>query len=166
MWMSLTLWCNKLILFYVIIRALCDDVHLCNRCVREFWSWHVHSSHSVCLLKPGVTLARGTSKSEPSPPDAVPSPAERGLGGRKSLTVNLAPGRWCLNKSPPILQDPLTRKQSPPCAQPTELNATRSPFSGCINIGPHPPLFLIPGPPLKQLDFSPWHHAKNYDSYS
>jgi hypothetical protein len=55
MWMSMTLWCNKLILFDVIIRALCDDVHLCNRCVREFWSCHVHSSHSVCLLKPGVT---------------------------------------------------------------------------------------------------------------
>jgi hypothetical protein len=31
MWMSLTLWCNKLILFYVVIQALCDDVHLCNR---------------------------------------------------------------------------------------------------------------------------------------
>jgi hypothetical protein len=55
MWMSMTLWCNKLLLFYVIIRALCDDVHLCNRCVREFWSWHVHGSHSVCLPKPGVT---------------------------------------------------------------------------------------------------------------
>jgi hypothetical protein len=54
--MSMTLWCNKLILFYVIIRALCDDVHLCNRCVREFWSWHVHGSHSVYLPKPGVTL--------------------------------------------------------------------------------------------------------------
>jgi hypothetical protein len=22
------------------------------------WSWHVHSSHSVCLLKPGVTAAQ------------------------------------------------------------------------------------------------------------
>jgi hypothetical protein len=55
MWMYMTLWCNKLIPFYVIIRALCDDVHLCNRCVREFWSWHVHSSHSVYLPKPGVT---------------------------------------------------------------------------------------------------------------
>jgi hypothetical protein len=56
MWMSMTLWCNKLILFYVIVRALCDDVHLCNRCVREFWSWHVHGSHSVYLPKPGVTV--------------------------------------------------------------------------------------------------------------
>jgi hypothetical protein len=56
MWMSMTLWCKKIILFYVIIRALCDDVHLCNRCVREFWSWYIHSSHSVCLLKPGVTV--------------------------------------------------------------------------------------------------------------
>jgi hypothetical protein len=29
--------------------------HLCNHCVREFWSWHVHGLHSVCLLKLGVT---------------------------------------------------------------------------------------------------------------
>jgi hypothetical protein len=21
----------------------------------SFWSWHIHSSHLVCLLKPGVT---------------------------------------------------------------------------------------------------------------
>jgi hypothetical protein len=34
--MSLTSCYNKLILLYVIIRALCDDVHLCNRCVCEF----------------------------------------------------------------------------------------------------------------------------------
>jgi hypothetical protein len=24
------------------------------------WSWHVHGSHSVCLLKPGVTLVQTT----------------------------------------------------------------------------------------------------------
>jgi hypothetical protein len=23
------------------------------------WSWHVHGSHTVCLLKPGVTAMRG-----------------------------------------------------------------------------------------------------------
>jgi hypothetical protein len=47
MWMSLTSWCNKLIPLYVIIR----DVYFCNRYVREFWSWHVHGLHSICLLK-------------------------------------------------------------------------------------------------------------------
>jgi hypothetical protein len=31
------------------------DVQLCNHCVCEFWSWHVHGSHLVCLPKPGVT---------------------------------------------------------------------------------------------------------------
>jgi hypothetical protein len=31
--------------------------HLCNRCVREFWSWHVHRSYSIYLLKPGVTCS-------------------------------------------------------------------------------------------------------------
>jgi hypothetical protein len=36
MWMSWTSWCNRLLLpFYVIIWALCDDVQLCNCCVRE-----------------------------------------------------------------------------------------------------------------------------------
>jgi hypothetical protein len=29
--------------------------HLCNRYVREFWSWHVDGSHSIFLLKLGVT---------------------------------------------------------------------------------------------------------------
>jgi hypothetical protein len=59
-----------------------------------------HLSVPLSLCFPG-SLARGTSRAEPSPPDAVPSPAEHGLGGRRSLAVNLAPGRWCLNKSPP-----------------------------------------------------------------
>jgi hypothetical protein len=26
------------------------------------WSWHVHGSHSVCLLKPGVTQTDGQTK--------------------------------------------------------------------------------------------------------
>jgi hypothetical protein len=36
MWMSLTPWCNKVILLYVIIWALCNDVQLCNCYVHEF----------------------------------------------------------------------------------------------------------------------------------
>jgi hypothetical protein len=36
LWMFWTSWCNKVILLYAIIWALCDDVQLCNRCVREF----------------------------------------------------------------------------------------------------------------------------------
>jgi hypothetical protein len=36
MWMSQTYWCNRLLLpFYVNIWALCDDIQLCNCCVRE-----------------------------------------------------------------------------------------------------------------------------------
>jgi hypothetical protein len=36
MWMSQTVWCNRLLFpFYVIIWALCDDIQLCNCCVRE-----------------------------------------------------------------------------------------------------------------------------------
>jgi hypothetical protein len=55
-WMSSTFGCNKFNTLYVIIWALCNEVHLYNHCVREFWSWHIHGSHSVCLLKPGATL--------------------------------------------------------------------------------------------------------------
>jgi hypothetical protein len=36
MWMFQTSWCNKVILISAVIWALCDDVLLCNRCVREF----------------------------------------------------------------------------------------------------------------------------------
>jgi hypothetical protein len=36
MWMFWISWCNKVILLYAIIRALCYDVQLCNRHVREF----------------------------------------------------------------------------------------------------------------------------------
>jgi hypothetical protein len=35
MWMSRTSYVIKLILFYVTIWELCDDVELCNCCVRE-----------------------------------------------------------------------------------------------------------------------------------
>jgi hypothetical protein len=35
LWMSWTSWCNK-VLFPLLLWAMCDDVQLCNRCVREF----------------------------------------------------------------------------------------------------------------------------------
>jgi hypothetical protein len=35
MWMSRASLCNQIITLYVIIWALCDDVRLCNYCVRE-----------------------------------------------------------------------------------------------------------------------------------
>jgi hypothetical protein len=40
-----------------------------------------------------------------------------------------------INRTPPHRRP---RKRTPPIAQPTEPGATRSSFSGCINIGPHP----------------------------
>jgi hypothetical protein len=72
MWMSQTLWCNRLLFrFYVIIWALCDDIQLCFLRRGEIssyitavyvncWSWHVHGSHSVLLIKPGVTRTQAT----------------------------------------------------------------------------------------------------------
>jgi hypothetical protein len=35
LWMSWTSWCNK-VPFRYLLWAMCDDVQLCNRCVREF----------------------------------------------------------------------------------------------------------------------------------
>jgi hypothetical protein len=35
LWMSRTSCCNK-VPFPLLFRAMCDDVQLCNRCVREF----------------------------------------------------------------------------------------------------------------------------------
>jgi hypothetical protein len=35
LWVSWTSWCNK-VLFLLLFWAMCDDVQLCNRCVREF----------------------------------------------------------------------------------------------------------------------------------
>jgi hypothetical protein len=48
LWMPWTLCCNK-VLFRLLFRAMCDDVQLCNRCVREFLT--LHGSQSVCLPK-------------------------------------------------------------------------------------------------------------------
>jgi hypothetical protein len=31
----------------------------------NYWSWHVHGSHSVCLLKPGVTAAFAACPQQP-----------------------------------------------------------------------------------------------------
>jgi hypothetical protein len=45
----------SLTLFMLLFEHCAMMFHSFNRCVHEFWSWHVHSSHSVCLLKPGVT---------------------------------------------------------------------------------------------------------------
>jgi hypothetical protein len=36
MWIFRTSWCNKVVLLYAIIWALCDNVQLCNHYVREF----------------------------------------------------------------------------------------------------------------------------------
>jgi hypothetical protein len=35
LWMSCPSWCNK-VHFHYLLWAMCDDVQLCNRCVREF----------------------------------------------------------------------------------------------------------------------------------
>jgi hypothetical protein len=36
LWMSWTSWCNKVPFSALYFQAMCDDVQLCNRCVREF----------------------------------------------------------------------------------------------------------------------------------
>jgi hypothetical protein len=53
------------------------------------WSWHVHGSHSVCLLKPGVTGAISRAQPESSPAATVTSKFSRaGTHAVISLTVS------------------------------------------------------------------------------
>jgi hypothetical protein len=58
----------------------------------SFWSWHVHGSHSVCLLKLGVTLARASSS---SPPLHLPRQTARSAPAHVH-------GRHAAPSSPPI----------------------------------------------------------------
>jgi hypothetical protein len=52
--MLMTLTYNNIIILW-LFEALWMMSQLCNHCLCEFWSWHVHVSHSICLLKSGVT---------------------------------------------------------------------------------------------------------------
>jgi hypothetical protein len=57
-WYKLCLWLMSVIILLTLYDYSKHCVmisHLCDRCICEFWSWHVHGSHSVCILKPGVT---------------------------------------------------------------------------------------------------------------
>jgi hypothetical protein len=55
MWMFRISWCNKVLFTSAIIWALCDDVQLCNCCVREFFIMARTWFTLGYLLKPGVT---------------------------------------------------------------------------------------------------------------
>jgi hypothetical protein len=56
MWMSRTSWCNRLLLSFMLLFEHCVMMSGYVTVVYvNCWSRHVHSSHSVCLLKPGVT---------------------------------------------------------------------------------------------------------------
>jgi hypothetical protein len=58
MWMSQTSWCNQLIPSFMLLFEHCVMMSGYITVVyMNCWSWHVHGSHSVCLLKPGVTVA-------------------------------------------------------------------------------------------------------------
>jgi hypothetical protein len=61
--MSWTSWCNK-VLFSLLFWAMCDDVQLCNRCVREFlilartWFSFGLTSKTGCDIDYPVTVQR------------------------------------------------------------------------------------------------------------
>ena len=49
-------WCNRLLsLFNTILSTVWWCPYYVTAVYVNNWSWHVHGSHSVCLLKPGVT---------------------------------------------------------------------------------------------------------------
>jgi hypothetical protein len=55
MWMSQTSWCNQLLPSFMLLFEHCVMMSGYITVVYvNCWSWHVHGSHSVCLLKPGV----------------------------------------------------------------------------------------------------------------
>jgi hypothetical protein len=49
-------WCNRLFPFLILFWALWWCPCYVTAVYVNNWSWHVHGSHSVCLLKPGVTV--------------------------------------------------------------------------------------------------------------
>jgi hypothetical protein len=58
MWMSWTSWCNRLLyplLCYYVEHCVMMSSYV-TVVYMNCWSWYVHGSHSVCLLKPGVTV--------------------------------------------------------------------------------------------------------------
>jgi hypothetical protein len=56
MWMYRTSWCNQLLLSFMLLFEHCVLMSSYVTVVYvNCWSWHVYGSHSVCLLKPGVT---------------------------------------------------------------------------------------------------------------
>jgi hypothetical protein len=58
MWMSRTSWCNQLLPSFMLLFEHCVMMSSYVTVVYvSCWSWHVHGSHSVCLLKPGVTAS-------------------------------------------------------------------------------------------------------------
>jgi hypothetical protein len=53
--MSWTSWCNRLLPSFMLLFEHCVMMSSYVTVVYvNCWSWHVHGSHSVCLLKPGV----------------------------------------------------------------------------------------------------------------
>jgi hypothetical protein len=59
MWMSRTSWCNRLLPSFMLLFDHCVMMSSYVTTVyMNCWSWQVHGSHSVCLLKPGVTTPR------------------------------------------------------------------------------------------------------------
>jgi hypothetical protein len=59
MWMSRTSWCNQLLPSFMLLFEHCVMMSGYVTVVYvNCWSWHVHGSHLVCLLKLGVTWVK------------------------------------------------------------------------------------------------------------
>jgi hypothetical protein len=122
MWMSQTYnvidyYYHFMLLFelYVMMSSYITVVYV------NCWSWHIHGSHSICLLKPGVTpLAKLT------PPPWPPTPAHARPPPRSPKTGPLAKNR----RRAPATGSP--SQADPPSLSPL----TTSPYQPHWHVGP------------------------------
>jgi hypothetical protein len=78
LWMSRASWCNHTITSCMLLFEHCVMMSGYVTVVYvNCWSWHIHGSHSVCLLKPSVTVYLtgrfGAEYIEPSDDDYYPN---------------------------------------------------------------------------------------------
>jgi hypothetical protein len=61
LWMSWTSWCSRVPISAIYFKQCVMMSNYVIAVYVSFWSWHVHGSHLVCLLKPGVTDSRSSA---------------------------------------------------------------------------------------------------------
>jgi hypothetical protein len=131
LWMSWTSWCNK-VPFRYLLWALCDDVQLCNRCVREFlilartWFTFGLPSKTGCdnCQYHHQTWSRATrpdppEKTDPTRPDQCNMRVRAVILTHNNSRARYRP--WFLTQNPAQ-----PKKPNPKPKNPTQIEKTRS----------------------------------------